>query len=290
MATENKLLAETVKTYRPWVGVVLSFFITGAAQFLSGKRLAGVSWFVGLSLMAKFIPICLASPVFRGGFALGLLVFTIGLWLVMLIKSYKRVPRLSWYGWLVFLFLLIFFSYFSVLGSKVFVQPFEIPTNGMFPTIRGNSKNVDGSITRGDRIFVERYAYWFSTPKRGDIIIMDTKGVSSIPPQMGYFIKRIIGIPGDNLSIQNGHLYNHGQILSQPPVLTKLEFLNPSATPVYLGSSTNYYTVPTDSYFVIGDNTTNSFDSRYFGAIPKKNIIGKVSKIYWPLNRAGRVQ
>ena len=137
---------------------------------------------------------------------------------------------------------------------------------------------------------VEEYAYWFGEPQRGDIIVFKTDGISSMVPQNEFYAKRIVGIPSDVLSIQNGHLYNHGQILSGPAGLAKLEFVALIANPIYLTNSLDTYKISDGSYFVIGDNTTNSFDSRYFGPIPGKNIIGRISKIYWPFDRAGKIQ
>jgi len=153
-------------------------------------------------------------------------------------------------------------------------------------------------VRAADRIFVERCTYIFRSPKRGDIVVFETKGIPKaqretpswgIPPDE-FFVKRIAGIPGDVLSIQNGHLYNHGQFLSQPTNLAKLEFSVPPAIQIYLTNSADTFRVPDGCYFFVGDNTTNSLDSRYWGAVSGKYIIGKVSEIYWPFARAGRVQ
>jgi signal peptidase I len=215
----------------------------------------------------------------------------------MLVKSYRPLPRFRWFGWILFIFLVLLIQGTVYRGIHVFSRPFKMPTSSMSPTIQGSTKRPDGTTVSGDRIFVEEYAYWFNKPQRGDIVVFETKGIPEnqrelyrIPPDE-FYIKRVVGIPGDVLSIQNGHLYNHGQILRQPPILAKLEFsTRPFTGQTYLVNSTNNYAVPDGSYFVIGDNTTNSLDSRFWGAIPEKDIIGRISKIYWPLNRAGKVQ
>jgi signal peptidase I len=297
MMNENQNQTEPIKMYRPWVGVLLSFFMAGASQFLSGKKLIGVIW-LGMILLLDIAAFwCLASPLVPGDLlAFALWIISIFLWIVMLVKSYRPVPRFRWFGWILFIFIIFLIQEIIFQSLRTSLHPFKIPTGSMSPTIQGSTKRADGTTVSGDRIFVEGYAYWFSKPQRGDIVVFEAKGIPedqrgqyNIPPNE-FYVKRIVGVPGDILSIENGHLYNHGQVLSQPLVLAKLEFFNPFATQAYLTNPTNSYKVPDGSYFVIGDNTVNSLDSRFYGAVPENSIIGRVSKIYWPLQRAGKVQ
>lgn len=288
MTSQDQNQAEPVKTYRPWVGVLLSLFISGAAQFFTGKKFQGIAWFLLLQLLGIGCVWSLASPIVPGNLpAFGLWIVFIVLWILMLVKSYRPVPRLHWLGWIGFvgLFLLLYEAF-----DFDFVRPFKMPTGSMSPTLQGNTKRADGTTSGGDRLMVEEYAYWFGKPQRGDIVVFKTDGISSLLPQNEFYAKRIAGVPGDMLSIQDGHLYNKGQIISEPKGLAKLNFTAPIAPPIYLTNSLNSYKVSDGSYFVIGDNTTNSFDSRYFGTIPEKNIVGRISKIYWPLQRAGKIQ
>ncbi len=215
----------------------------------------------------------------------------------MLVKSYQRVPRFHWFGWILLILLALLIEEIAFHGFRACFHPFKIPTASMSPTIQGNRKLLDGTRIAGDRIFTEGYAYWFAKPQRGDVVVYKVDGIPEgqrelyrLPPNE-FYIKRIIGVPGDVLSIQNGHLYNHGQVLSEPVILAKLEFPDfRFPTQVYLTNPTNDYIVPDGSYFVVGDNTTNGLDSRFYGAISKKEIIGRVSKIYWPLQRVGKIQ
>ena len=273
--------------YRPWVGVLLALIIPGASQFLAGKRFQGVAWYLASSLLFYGGVWCLASPIVPGdipAFVIGFLF--ICLLIAMLFKSYQPVPRFSWLSWVGLICLSLIF-YEIPIPFRAFIMP----TYSMSPTIQGKTKRPDGTTVSGDKVLVAEYAYWFSRPQRGDIIAFKTDGIHQNVPQNEFYAKRIIGIPGDILSIQNGHLYNHGRILSQPPILAKLEFLNPPLqSQIYLVNSMTNYQVPAGKYFVIGDNVTNSFDSRFFGPIPAENIIGKISKIYWPLARAGKIE
>lgn len=296
--SENYNHSEANKGYRPWVGVFLSFFISGASQFLSGKRRDGVAWFLVLPLLSAGCIWCLASPVVSGDLpAFVVWIITIVLWIVMLVKSYRPVPRFRWFGWIIFILLALSVEEAVFHGLRTFFRPFKIPTASMSPTIQGDRKLPGGTRIGGDHIFVEEYAYWFARPQRGDVVVFTAEGVPEdqrelyrIPPGE-FYMKRVVGVPGDVLSIQNGHLYNHGQLLSQPAILAKLDFFNLKfPMQAYLTNPTNDYKVPVGSCFVIGDNTSNSLDSRFYGAVAEGKIIGRVSKIYWPANRAGKIQ
>jgi signal peptidase I len=298
MTNENQNQTESVKMYRPWVGVILSFFMAGASQFLSGRKLIGIAWFGMILLLDVAAFWCLASPLVSGDLlAFALWIISIVLWIVMLVKSYRPVPSFRWFGWILFILLALLIEKMVFYSIRACFHPFKIPTASMSPTIQGNRKLPDGTRVGGDCIFIEGCAYWFAKPQRGDVvaykvngIVVDQRELYHLPPNECY-IKRIVGIPGDVLSIQNGRLYNHGQALSEPVFFTKLEFPDfqfPSQ--VYLTSPTNDYAVPDGSYFVIGDNITNSLDSRFYGAISEKGIIGRASKIYWPLQRVGKIQ
>jgi signal peptidase I len=162
----------------------------------------------------------------------------------------------------------------------------------MLPTIHGDSLRANGTKKRGDHFYVEKYAYWFKKPARGDIIAFKVVGISPRLPGNEIYLKRIAGVPGDVLSIRDGHFFNGDEPVTEPVALATLVITNPPI-PIpqpYLVHSNDIFKVPAGQYFVIGDNTANSYDSRYWGTVPETNIIGKVSKIYWPLSHAGIVQ
>ncbi|MBN1305853.1 MAG: signal peptidase I [Anaerolineales bacterium] len=127
---------------------------------------------------------------------------------------------------------------------------------------------VDGTSMRptledGEFILVSKLSYQFGTPERGDIIVFRPL----IPGDE--LIKRVIGLPGDTITIEDGRVYVNGLVLSEPYI---------AAPPVNVGS----WTIPEDHIFVMGDNRNNSQDSRNIGAIPLENVIGKAILIYWP--------
>jgi len=140
-------------------------------------------------------------------------------------------------------------------------------------TFIGRSYVVDGAsmvptLHDGERLIVDKLTYRFSEPKRGEIIVF------KYPANPKYrFIKRVIGIPGDEIMIENGKVYLNGRPLEEDYIS---EPINERFGP---------FVVPEGTVFVLGDNRNNSQDSRYFGVgyIPKKLIEGRALMRYWPL-------
>jgi signal peptidase I len=128
-------------------------------------------------------------------------------------------------------------------------------------------------------LLTDKVTYRFEAPKRGDVIVF----VAPVNQEDDY-IKRIIGLPGDTVSVSNGYVLVNG-------IQLKENYLDPS---VYTSggqflANDSVVTVPADEYFVMGDNRPYSSDSRSWGFVPKKNITGRAWFIYWPLSRSGAV-
>ncbi|SFG40184.1 signal peptidase I [Desulfotomaculum arcticum] len=141
---------------------------------------------------------------------------------------------------------------------RMFVfQPFVIPSGSMEPTIQ-----------IGDRIMVSKFAYHFGEPSRGDIVVFRPP----FDPER-IFVKRLIGTPGNTLEIRDSKLFINGEQIPEEYLPQDLRFddFGPAQ-------------VPADNYFMMGDNRNNSDDSRVWGNLPQKNIIGKAVMIYWPIN------
>ncbi len=281
------------------MGVALSLFITGAAQFLTGQRRIGLAWFLGIFLLQVFGAFWLASRWFPGivpGFMIGAAAFV--LWIVMLVKSCRPVQRLAPRAWLIFIILALMLPLAERRLVRAFIQTFVVPTGGMAPTIQGRVTREDGKESGGDRLWVEKYAYWLAEARRGDIVVFTSTGISASLPADQYYVKRVVGIPGDVLTIRERRLLNHGKPVAEPAVVAELVITNPpGVNPVLLrtpdapraADSASGTMVPPGHYFVMGDNTANSFDSLIWGTVPKSNLLGRVSKLYWPLDRAGRI-
>lgn len=136
--------------------------------------------------------------------------------------------------------------------------------------------NVSGismqpGLTDGESLLVNKTAYWFRNPQRGDVIVFHN-------PQNGNedLVKRVIGIPGDTITTDSTHLW-----LNNVP-LNENSYVNaPPNTP--LNPSANTWHIPPNEYFVLGDNRAVSYDSRYLGPIPKDYIVGSAAFVLSPL-------
>lgn len=107
-------------------------------------------------------------------------------------------------------------------------------------------------------------------------------------PPATFYVERVAGEPGDRVCISEGKLFvNNKHALLSNSVGQIVYDLPPQ---VALFPPTTELTVPNGCYFVLGDNSTNSFDSRFWGSVPRKNIIGRISFCYWPPQRAGKVK
>jgi signal peptidase I len=166
------------------------------------------------------------------------------------------------------------------------VKPFRIPSESMVPT-----------LAVGQRVLVDRITSHFSEPGRGDIVVFkppqgaddDQCGVQHPPDEacpkptaqrsQTNFIKRVVGLPGDHLKVLAGRVYINGKELNEP-------YIKPSAT-CEICNLPRQITVPPGHFFMMGDNRGESDDSRTWGPIPKKWIIGKAFFTYWPPRRIG---
>jgi signal peptidase I len=175
------------------------------------------------------------------------------------------------------------------LGIQAFlVKPYRIPSESMVPT-----------LVKGQRVLVNRIGARFNDPSVGDVVVFhppagaeEGNDCGGGPPPAGQvcahptsvrgsvnFIKRVVAGPGDRLAIQNGHVVLNGKLQNEP-----------FARPCGGGDGCDYprtITVPADHYFMMGDNRGSSDDSRFWGPVPRKWIIGGAFATYWPPKRIG---
>ena len=160
----------------------------------------------------------------------------------------------------VFAVAIFLFVYLLVL------QPHKIKGGSMLP-----------NFPDGEFLLTDKVTYRLGEPKRGDVIVFK-------PPlsEDDEFIKRIIGLPGERVSLRNNKVYINGKLLTE-------EYLDPSllTTGGNFLSEGGEVVVPLGSYFVMGDNRSHSSDSRAWGFVPKARITGRAWVIYWPLANAG---
>jgi signal peptidase I len=165
----------------------------------------------------------------------------------------------------------------AVLLRTFVVATYSIPSGSMEPTLQ-----------IGDRIVVDKLSYHLHGVGRGDIIVFATPPKEDCAgPPVADLVKRVIGLPGDTVSLAGGRVYIDGHNLPQPwlPSATRTETIpGPSAAPYSLHHA---YRVPNGDVFVMGDNRTESCDSRYWGPVAESTIVGKVDLRIWPLSRLG---
>lgn len=282
MIEENK-----PTTYPKWVGLLLSFILSGSAQFISGNRYIGIAWYITLetlvflSFLLLAIPLEAAIPAF-----IILLAIYLTLWIIMMKQSYRHIRRIGFWGWAAIILVSILLGTLSELIEKRAVQVFCMPASSMEPTIMGNKKNASGEKIpySGDRLFVEKISYHFRQPRRGEVVVFKSKNV--IPNTTEYLIKRVVGLPGDRISIQPPYVLINGKKLVDPPIFKNIsELMGGYLAMGSLSLPADEIVLDNDKYFLMGDNSKFSLDSRHYGAVPRNNIIGRVTRIVWPLNR-----
>lgn len=164
--------------------------------------------------------------------------------------------------------------------SWVFYIAFVLVLTWVIITFVGQRTRVDGrsmmnTLHDGDNLIVEKLSYRFSDPKRFDIIVFPPTGKKE------YYIKRIIGLPGETVQIdENGNIYINGELLEENYGAETIQNPGRAAKPITLGD---------DEYFVMGDNRNNSKDSRSeeVGNVKRSQIIGRAWLRIWPLNKFG---
>lgn len=189
----------------------------------------------------------------------------------------KRRRNVSWrVKCLIVLAAVPTFIYVSLVILRLLglFYPFRIPVGSMAP-----------ALSKGDQVVAEGITFLERSPRRGDIVVFKTDHIEGLDSG-SFYMKRVAGLPGEHVAISDGKLFINdklavltnydGQIVYDAP---------PNATLV----QTNVI-VPAHCYYLLGDNSTNSYDSRFFGSISRKEILVRIVFCYWPPARIGIVR
>ena len=152
------------------------------------------------------------------------------------------------------------------LAIRTFIMaPFKIPSGSMHPT-----------LIEGDRILVNKFIYHFRQPRHGDIIVFRYPEDPKRP-----FIKRLAAGGGETVEIREGHVLVNGTPLDGTGIFGTNHYYNQGAN----GQAGEVVHIPENAYYVLGDNSASSHDSRFWGFVPRRLVIGQAICIFWPLTR-----
>jgi signal peptidase I len=172
-----------------------------------------------------------------------------------------------------------------VLALKAWVvNPYRIPSSSMEPTFHCARPGQGCEAGTSDRILANRFIYHFRDPKRKEIVVFNPPGRAKLlcPGGGGVYVKRIIGLPGDRWEERHGYVYIDGKRLDEPYVqATRRDHRSYTLSDLLPGATR----IPKDEYLMMGDNRSLSCDSRTWGLVPRKNLIGEAFLTYWPLGR-----
>ncbi len=279
---------ETAKAKEPWLGILFNFIYPGLGQLYAGRK-ARALIIISISVLVSIAAVLGLKLVIQPDFvitqamatlALVLFIALIPIGIFIIVDGYLCVKKSNTalnvqqnnrtIKILAIIGCIILFvaspgqnlaAY--IRNAYIPIKTFKIPTNSMQPTLKP-----------GDRIFVDKKAYEKNVPKRWDLIVFDYPEDKSKS-----FIQRIAGLPGEIIEIKDGKIIANGlQIKRQTFYYNQGPY----------GKS--QITVPQNNYFTLGDNSASSRDGRYIGFVPAKNIVGKVTKIYWPPERSGKIK
>ena len=165
----------------------------------------------------------------------------------------------------------------------------------VFPgrTYRRGEIIARGAVDTGDQVFVDKFSYNFVKPHPGDVFVFRTNHIPGIreDPEAGspFYIKRLVGVPGDRLRIDSPFLFINGKKAEGYGFARVMEAKPPyrgyGPGRDYLANPMSSVTVPSNGYFAMGDNSYNSYDSRYWGPVPEENLVGRGLLVYWPFNQ-----
>lgn len=166
-------------------------------------------------------------------------------------------------------------------------EPYRIPSGSMETTLHG-----DPGFGKGDRVFVNKWVYGIRVPfmnkrlyeghppRRWDIVVFKTVEKDAIHKTL---VKRIVGMPGERIQIKGGRVYADGVPLEPPPSMPEKMYYTSPLDGIYgVQPADEFSVVPEGHYLVLGDNSAQSRDGRYFGWLPRNNIVGRVAAIWWP--------
>ena len=176
-----------------------------------------------------------------------------------------RAPKAPKPAWRESVETLVWAAAIAILVRTFIMAPFKIPSGSMRPT-----------LLEGDRIFVTKFTYHIREPERGEVIVFRYPENPKRP-----FIKRVVAMGGETVEIRDGHILVDGERVDGVPFVSANHYVNRGT----YGREGQVLEVPPGEFYVLGDNSSFSQDSRFWGFVPERLVIGRAVCIWWPLNR-----
>lgn len=263
----------------------MALVLPGAAHIFSGHWKAGIVWFFGSFVVPIFCTFVLCLPISFSFATIIAVELLTAIYLVSLfISSYRSTRQLGCSGWIMFIFSAAVFNGITLIPT---VHPVvihighvgHVSGTSMSPTINP----VPSPLL--DIVAENRFVYRFSNPHRGAIVTfsMQKKDGSKMS-----IYKRVVGLPGETVDIRPPYVLINGKELLDPPIFAKISSCKEDYSGYVIAKNTRLagielpITLGLDEYFLLGDNSQFSGDSRHFGPVPRENIHGKIIRIIFP--------
>jgi len=286
-------VSATATARRPWVAALLELLIPGLGHLYAGFVRRAVLlfllyWIVAVAalVVAVAVPIPVLNLALAAAIVLAcrLLVAAVAFFSTRRSRREAAIGRLSrWYSLVaaaLVMAVVVDPLWLHVMRTS-FVRAFRIPNGAM-----------EWSLLRGDHLLAAKWAYGWRLP------LLEKYPIGARPPRRGdlivfrfpedprrVFLKRVVGLPGEELEIRNKVVYVDGKVLEEPYV----HFLDETAVP--FRDDWGPREVPADSYFVLGDNRDNSRDSRFWGYVEEELLLGQARVVYWSVDPVdGRIR
>lgn len=269
------------KNRNPWLAAMLAFFCVPVGYVYAGYFKIGliISSIILLLIPALAIFVKINLNIFIiVSFLLIILFFSLTV-IANVYKLAKRQPleyKLKLYNkWWIYIIIYIIYTFVLLpvvqnYTKENLIQAYKIPAGSMLPTLE-----------IGDHIFVDKWIYKNTEIGRGDLIVFPFPKKPTTE-----YIKRVVGLQGDEIEIANKVIFLNNKELTIPSI----SHSDPNTLPVDKSPRDNFgpIVVPNNCVFVLGDNMDNSYDSRFWGFVPIDSIKGKVVNIYWSWDKANK--
>ena len=249
-----------------WLAIFLSSFIPGLGHLYLRYWLPGMIFLTSFLLTVGLSASDNQSIVILGGI-LQVILILFSFYHVYNYSNQERSRQHINQFIISFISIYIFTVFFAGLMRQFVIETRYIPAESMLPTLKVN-----------DRLVINKLIYRFYSPQRGDVVVFNPTKALEDQNYQDAFIKRVIGLPGDRVEVRGGQVIINGTVLRENYIQERPQY---QLDPVV---------VPPDQYMVLGDNRNNSYDSHYWGFVPKDKIIGRAVIRFWPFDRLGGIK